>query len=58
MGPGARVDKILRMGLLVRREMAGARKLVVRPKPMGPPSGFSYDNVQELLDRLDGVLRR
>jgi hypothetical protein len=52
------VNEILRMGLLARREMAGARKFVVRPKPMGPPSGFSYDNVEELLDSLDGVLRR
>jgi hypothetical protein len=42
------------MGLLAHREMAGARKFVVRPKPMGPPSGFSSDNVEELLDSLDG----
>ena len=52
------VNEFLRLGLSARREMRPAKKFVVRPKPMGPPRGLSYDNVEELLDWLDGPLRR
>jgi len=52
------VNEFLRLGLNARRDMKPARKFVVRPKPMGPPKGLSYDNVEELLDWLDGPMRR
>ena len=52
------VNEFLRLGLNARRVMKPAGKFVVRPKPMGPPRGLSYDNVEELLDWLDGPMRR
>jgi len=52
------VNDFLRLGLNARRAMQPATKFVVRPKPMGPPPGRSYDNVEELLDWLDSPIRR
>jgi hypothetical protein len=52
------VNEVLRLGLQARRKSKPASKFVVRAKPMGPPRGLSYDNVEELLDWLDGPMRR
>jgi len=52
------VNEFLRLGLHARQEMKATRRFVVRPKPLGPPSGLSYDNIEELLDWLDGPGRR
>ena len=52
------VNEFLRVGLHARRQMKPAAKFVVRAKAMGPPRGLSYDNVEELLDWLDGPMRR
>ncbi len=52
------VNEFLRLGLNVRRELKPPRKFVVRPKPMGLRPGLSYDNIEELLDRIEGPLRR
>jgi hypothetical protein len=52
------VNETLRLGFVARTEMKPAKKFVVRPFPMGPPNGLSYDNVEELLDWLEGPMRR
>ena len=52
------VNEFLRLGLNARPQLKPAKKFVVRPKPFGPPPGFSFDNVEELLDELEGPARR
>ena len=52
------VNEFLRLGLNARREMKTVKKFVVRPKPMGLRAGLSYDNIEELLDLIEGPLRR
>ena len=51
------VNHFLRLGL-----MAGKRPprkpFVVTPRKLGLPAGLSYDNVEELLDALEGPERR
>jgi len=51
------VNEFLRLGLNARRELQPRRKFTVRTRPLGLPPGLSYDNVEELLDQLDGPLR-
>lgn len=52
------VNEFLRLGLNARREMKPLRKFVVHPKPLGLRPGLSYDNIEELLDVIEGPLRR
>jgi len=52
------VNEFLRLGLNARTQMKPPGRFVVRPQPFGLPPGFSYDNVEELLDHMDGPLRR
>lgn len=51
------VNEFLRLGLNARRELKPPRKFTVRTRPLGLPPGLSYDNVEELLDQVDGPLR-
>jgi len=51
------VNEFLRLGLNARRELQPPRKFTVRTRPLGLPPGLSYDNVEELLDQLDGPMR-
>ena len=51
------VNEVLRLGLNARPRLKPARRFVVRPRPFGPPPGLSFDNVQELLDQLEGPVR-
>ena len=34
------------------------KKFVIKPLPMGLPPGLSYDNVEELIEALEGPLHR
>ena len=52
------VNEVLRLGLNARPQLKPAKKFVVRARPFGPPPGLSYDNIEELLDQLDGPMRR
>lgn len=50
------VNRYLRLGLTAKQP---ARKpFVVKPRNLGLPPGLTYDNVQELLDALEGPDRR
>jgi hypothetical protein len=50
------VNRFLRLGLTAKPP---ARKpFVVKPRSLGLPPGMSYDNVEELLDALEGPNRR
>ncbi|HEY8368497.1 MAG TPA: BrnA antitoxin family protein [Thermodesulfobacteriota bacterium] len=52
------VNEALRLGLASRREAPAAR-FEVRTRDLGGlRPGLSYDNVEELLDQIEGPLRR
>jgi hypothetical protein len=51
------VNHYLRLGLMGAKQPA-RKKFVVKPLAMGLPPGLSYDNVAELLEALEGLLRK
>ena len=51
------VNQLLRIGIQSARHPA-AKPYVVQPVPMGLPAGLSYDNVEELLEYLEGPLHK
>ena len=51
------VNRFLRLGLTQARQPA-RKPFVVKPRSLGLPPGLSYDNVEELLDVLEGPNRR
>jgi hypothetical protein len=48
------VNRFLRIALMGAGE-AARKRFVVQPRPAGLPPGLSYDNVEELLDELEGT---
>jgi hypothetical protein len=47
------VNRFLRLGLMAsKRPMR--KPFVVAPRKLGLPAGLTYDNVQQLLDALEG----
>ncbi|MBI5280848.1 MAG: DUF2191 domain-containing protein [Candidatus Solibacter usitatus] len=48
------VNRHLRIGLMTARRKTG-KPFVVTPRAMGLPAGLSYDNVEELIEALEGV---
>lgn len=51
------VNHYLRLGLMASKRPV-RKKFVVKPLPMGLPPGLSYDNVEELIEALEGPLHR
>ena len=51
------VNRFLRLGLMAAKRPA-RKPFVVAPKKMGVPAGLSYDNVEQLLDSIEGPARR
>jgi hypothetical protein len=49
------VNYYLRLGLTAAKQPA-RKKFVVKPLAMGLPPGLSYDNVEELIEVLEGPL--
>ncbi len=47
----------MRLGLIASKRPA-RKKFVVKPLAMGLPPGLSYDNVEELIEALEGPLHR
>jgi hypothetical protein len=41
------------MGLMASKEQT-KKRFVVTPRPLGLPPGLSYDNVEELIEALEG----
>jgi hypothetical protein len=52
------VNNLLRLGLMNSREKTATKPFEITPRPMGLPSGLSYDCIPELLDKLDGPYHR
>jgi hypothetical protein len=50
----AAVNHFLRLGLMASKQQRG-RPLVVTPRHLGLPPGLGYDNVEELLEALEGA---
>ena len=51
------VNRMLRLGIIASKQPS-RKRFVVTPWKMGLPAGLSYDNVEELLDILEGPDRR
>jgi hypothetical protein len=49
----AAVNHFLRLGLMTSGKQH-RKQFTVRPRAMGLPPGLSYDNVEELLEALEG----
>lgn len=50
------VNHFLRLGLMAAKRPS-RKPFVVAPKKMGVPRGLSYDNVEQLLDSVEGPAR-
>ena len=53
----ATVNHFLRLGLMAsgKREQ---KRFVVHPRALGLPPGLSYDNVEDLIETLEGTAHR
>ena len=51
------VNHYLRLGLTAAKQPA-RKKFVVKPRAMGLPPELSYDNVEELIEALEGPLHK
>lgn len=51
------VNRFLRLGLMAGKRPL-ARPFTVTPKKLGLPPGLSYDNVEQLLESLEGPEHR
>lgn len=52
------VNYYLRLGLSAPSRMKPVKPFVVRARPLGLPPGLSYDNVEELIEQLEGPLHK
>lgn len=50
----AAVNRLLRLGLMAATEQKTPKRFVVMPRRMGLPPGESYDDVEHLLEVLEG----
>jgi hypothetical protein len=46
------VNHFLRLGLMAQHQQR--KPFLVNPRPLGLPPGLSYDNLEDLLERLEG----
>jgi hypothetical protein len=51
------VNRFLRLGLTASRQPA-PKRFVVTPRNLGLPRGLTYDNVEQLLETLEGPSHR
>jgi len=51
------VNHCLRLGLMASAKPA-AKPFLVHPRPLGLPPGLSYDNVEDVIEALEGPLHR
>jgi hypothetical protein len=52
------VNYYLRLGMNTPMRTKPAKPFVVRARPLGLPPGLSYDNVEELIEQLEGPLHK
>lgn len=51
------VNQFLRLGLIAAKQPA-RKPFIVTPRKLGLPSNLSYDNVEQLLETLEGPTHR
>ena len=51
------VNRLLRLGLIASQQQS-QKAFEVTPRKLGLPTGMSYDNVEELLEKLEGPAHR
>lgn len=51
------VNHFLRVGLMASKQPA-RKRFVVTPRPLGLPRGLTYDNVEELIEALEGPMHK
>jgi hypothetical protein len=49
------VNETLRIGLLMRQDLKAAEPFKVKARPMGVMPGLNYDNIGDLVERLEGA---
>ncbi len=54
----ATVNRILRMGLIAAQREKPLEPFIVTPFDLSLPAGLNQDNIEELLDALEGPARR
>lgn len=52
------VNELIRIGLIEIGKRTAPTPFVVNARPLGLREGVSYDDVEDLLDRIDGAFRR
>jgi hypothetical protein len=52
------VNQFLRLGLTSRSQLKPAQPFVVRARALGLRPGFSYDNISELVEQIEGSSHR
>lgn len=52
------VNRVLRIGLLSRERAKSVPPFKIEPRPLGLRPGLSYDNIEDLLDQIEGPLHR
>ena len=52
------VNRLLRIALNAPEQPRHRKRFVVKARPLGLPSGLSYDNLGDLLEQLEGPLHR
>ena len=52
------VNDLLRAGLAAAARTKPLPPFVVKARPMGLPPGLSYDNIEELIEQLEGPLHQ
>ncbi|MGH9607877.1 MAG: ribbon-helix-helix protein, CopG family [Terracidiphilus sp.] len=52
------VNDLLRKGLMASGQKEKRKRFVVTPLPMGLPPGLSYDNIEELLEAVEGPMHK
>ena len=53
----ATVNHLLRLGLMASKKQL-RKPFVVHPRRLGLPPGLSYDNVEDLIEALEGATHR
>jgi hypothetical protein len=51
------VNDCLRMGLSIRSQAKAVKPFVVKARSLGS-KGFNYDNIEELLDKIEGPFHK
>jgi len=51
------VNHFLRLGLMVSAK-PDRKPFLVHPRPLGLPPGLSYDNVEDLIEAIEGTTHK